>query len=824
MNRSVIFLSLLMAICCDMSCFGAPQSLALIKPAVLIDIRDTARYTNDSAGIENFLISPLDSNKILTVNTNGWAYELNLADGSWERLDHKFGTYAWGLQKGNFFIDPENKNVLWACNFHRGLILYDIAAKNYREIPAVEAFLSICFLKEAVFIGTMHGLYKFDRKSGEANLVSQIGETNVSSIEKVSDSLLLMNGKFLYNYISGNIGDTYSKDEAAAVKKSAFSFELTAFPDNTLTIKSHNIIKRFSYPYYFLKNIIIDENCVWMPCPDLKNGIVRYSYTGNSIDTIPIGYSFSQNTITPYKVVNDVSEICFYNSEAALFFNKSDHTTRTFQVDDISSIHNIYLDPDFLYANTWHSIEIFSRDYIRSVAYNIDRLILEEDGFKRYTDSLQIYKWDNDFVSYYRSYRTIQAKFGLSTNKRIKSALESFRNGAVYKTPCSTKELLELTNTYLDNIQEEDIKASIYLKLVTLSNYEGRLKESLKFDAILKQDFPGYRTAYHIQQMNEVAASYDRIKKISSSAAAPDEKLWKLGNAYYNLFLHVGPETEASTINMKFPFHYFEKLIRQYPGSRYADNAEFMILSHQEGSSHEGGDNSYNLEAIEKYRKFLKKYPGSALTPDVWYAIGRLYFECDADFADKPKYYELAKTFMLKLTSKYPKYSKIKDARNLLQEIEKYLPGVLWDLEIESDKKEYSSIDPVFIFFRLKNISGQPKTITISADKNISNFALWIERYPFDEHATTLERIILERSIGEYIKSKKDTIIGPGKYYSEKWNIKINARDDWSYAPGYFKIETEGRYKINAYSPGNRTDQPIPSNTIWITVSKKSKE
>lgn len=803
--------------CFNSNCYGSPDTSKLRRPYISIDIKDRIRFTNDSIGIENFLISPIDSNKIWTVNTNGYAYELNLVDSSWVRLDHKFGNYAMGLKKENFYKDTENKDLLWIGNFHQGLIIYDISKRHYRGFPAIQNISNFCFLKESVFIGTWHGLYKFSRKSGEVSQISQIAETNVSGIENINDTMLLINNKYLYNIFTNNVNVKFSNDEKIVLKKSTYPFELTAFPDNTLTIKSNNIAKRFSYPYYQFKNIIIDNNCVWIPGPDLIDGIIKYSYPANSIDSIPIGYRYTQ-----YNLVNDSYAIWFKNSDAILFFNKLNYTTSAIQIDNINSIQNLFVDPEFLYTNTWHSIEIFTKDYVISNSFNIDKLIYEETKFRKYIDSLNIYNCYNcnDFISYYRRYKLIQTKFNSTSNKRIKSEIDELKKGIIYRTPNSMNELFELTKTYIDTIKEEEVKASIYLKLVTLSDYEGNLKASLKFDSIIKKNFPGYRTEFYKGRMKEVADSYSIIKKISSSKISEDEKLWKLGNAYYQLFSHVGRETEASSIDMEFPFRYYKKLLKKYPNSPYAANAEFIILRYDEGSSHEGGDNSYNLEAIEKYKELLSKYLYSELTPQIYYQIGSLYSSCDADFNDKPKYYELAKTFILKLIEKYPKYKNIEDAKNLLKDIENSLSEVLWDFEIESDKKEYSPNEAILITYRLKNISEQPKSIKISADKNISNFALWIEKNPLDEHNETYEIIRLERNINEYNKSKKDTLINQGTYYTEKWDIKNNARDALRDAPGYFNIVKEGRYKIISYASEDGFEHSIPSNTIWLNIIK----
>jgi hypothetical protein len=310
------------------------------------------------------------------------------------------------------------------------------------------------------------------------------------------------------------------------------------------------------------------------------------------------------------------------------------------------------------------------------------------------------------------------------------------------------------------------------------------------------------------------------IKTIYTSKLSEDIRLWRLGKSYYDLFCHVGPETEASTINMSFPFMYLDSLLKKHPTSIYADDAEFLMLSHFEGGSHEGGDNSYNLKAIEEYKLIIKKYPTTEFVPDIYYKICILYYECESSFNDKPKYYRLALDYANKLLVEYPTYAKEKNIADLKKSIELSFTKVLWDLKIVSNKTDYQPNEPVEITFKLKNIGNQSKSIQILKDNQIPNFSLWIERYPFYKHATTYEVIQIERATENYNKAKIDTIIEVQQTYSETWSVENNARDSFRKAPGKFVLDKPGRYKIYAYGSENCFDHSIPSNIIWININE----
>ncbi len=779
------------------------------KPFISININEKAKFTNDTIGIEDFMFSPIDSNTIWTFNTNGPSYELKLTDGSWSKLDKKFGIYLYGLKKHDIHKDTVENELIWISNFHRGLIAYNIEKDTLSEFKDLHPISSICFLKKDVIIGTWNGLFKIDRVQKEVVKSESIAEINIGKIEKINENILLINNKFEYNYHTDKILKIREEDKNSYLKKVINGFTVTGYNDNSVTVSKENFKKAFNYPEYLFDNIIVDDEIIWIPFKNLKNGIIKFDYLQKQIDTIQIGYDYDN-----YKLYNESDNIWFYNDLSILCFNKKNGSTYQLQ----QKVNNLIADSKYVYVNTWKSVEIYEKLYLLQNSTDIKISLIEEDRFKVLVDSLGIYKI-NDFKEYYRSFKILNSRYFNSTNKRILQRLDGFKVSLIWQLPYDFEQICGLEGYITDSVENKEIKASYYLHAIMVSNHNGKLKESLKYDSILKKNYPDSRTEYHIKRMSEVSKSYKLIKTIHSSNLPEDLRLWKLGKSYYDLFCFVGPETEGSTMNMSYPFTYLDSLLKNYPTSNYADDAEFLMLSHIEGGSHEGGDNSYNLTAIEKYKAILKKYPTTEFTPDIYYKICGLYYYNESSFEEKPKYYKLALDYADKIVSEYPFFAKEKNVAELKKSIKQSISEVLWDLIIKSDKTDYRPDEPVEITFNLKNIDIKSKSIQLLKDNRVPNFSLWIERYPFDEHATTHEIIRLERAAENYNKEKIDTLIGMNQTYSETWNIERNARDSFRDAPGKFTLDETGRYKISAYGSENYFDHSIPSNTIWINVN-----
>ncbi|MHC1774245.1 MAG: tol-pal system YbgF family protein [Lentimicrobium sp.] len=778
------------------------------KQFISINITGKAIFSNDTIGIEDFMFSPVDSNAIWIFNTNGPSYELKLTDSSWSKLDKKFGIYSYGLKKHNIHRDTVESELIWISNFHKGLIAYNIEKDTLFEFKALQPISSICFLKNAVIIGTWSGLFKIDRVQKEVVKSESIAEISIGKIEKINENILLINNKFEYNYRTDKILKIREEDKNSYLKKVINGFTVTGYNDNSVTISKENFKKAFNYPEYLFDNIIVDDETIWIPFKNLKSGIIKFDYSRKLTDTILIGYDFHN-----YKLYDESDNIWFYNDLSILCFNKKNGSTYQLQ----QKVNNLIADSKYVYVNTWNSVEIYEKLYLLQNSTDIKISLIEEDRFKALVDSLGIYNI-NGFKGYYSSFRILNSRFCNSTNKRILQRLDGFKVSLIWQLPYDFEQLRGIERYIIDSVENKAIKASYYLHAIKVSNHNGKLKESLKFDSVLKMNYPDSRTEYHIKRMSEVSKSYKLIKTIHSSNLPEDLKLWKLGKSYYDLFRYVGPETEGSTMNMSYPFTYLESLLKNYPTSNYADDAEFLMLSHVEGT-YEGGDISYNLIVIEKYKAMLKKYPATEFAPDIYYIICGLYYYSEPSFEEKPKYYKLALDYADKIVSEYPSFAKEKNVAELKNSIKKSISEVLWNLNIKSDKTDYKPDEPVVITFNLKNIDNRSKSIQLLKDNRVPNFSLWIKRYPFDEHATSYEIIRLERATESYNKEKIDTLIGQNQTYSETWNIERNARDSFTDAPGKFTLNETGRYKINAYGSENYFDHSIPSNTIWINVN-----
>jgi hypothetical protein len=748
------------------------------------------------------------------LNSNAPTYEINLSDSSWITLNDKFGIKSKPIWAQAIFKDSEDENLIWISDQYQGLFAYNREKDTLLVFKTSQPVSVTSFLKKCIVAGTWTGIYIIDRKDFSIHESKSLAGISIKTIEKTDNDLLLINNEYEFQPENDKVIKTrsFSIDLVSVLKKNGV--KLTTYRDNTLAIETDNSKINFSVPYYLIDLIIVDKSIIWIPTPALWKGIIKYDFIENKIDSIPLGIYLNH-----FKRTDDSDLIWFYNGRTVLCFDKTNSTSKIIGFNE--SIDNLKVDKKYIYFNTYKSIEIYEKQYLLQKGIAASKISTEEEDFENYLRLNDINRMD--FKTYYKFFKGLQKRFSSAESEMVKRWINGYTEGLWGFLPNDFASLIALERYVMDSVEEDRIKALYYLNVVKLANHSGRLNASLYYDSLLIARFPESRDEYYEGQMAEVAKSKVKIDSILDLKQAVDRRLWSLGKAYYELFSYIGPVTEASAIDMKYPFTYFDTLLRQYPASEYADDAEYIILKHNEGSSHEGGDNSYNLTAIELYKAFLKKYPGTEFTPEIYYLISSLYEYCESTFAEKRTYLKLGLQYIDTIKKEYSLFAEQYKVTDLERTLRYYLDRAMWELHIKAEKQDYEIDELINITFELKNIDHKPKKIRLLKDKELSNFVLDIVWFSFDERKYNGQDCYFKASAEAYNKELADTLIGSDKSYSESLNICSNVLkiDEQR---GIFSLDRPGRYRIIAYKMDYKFDLFVPSNELWINIGNEVKK
>jgi hypothetical protein len=380
----ISILSILLSNCSNKSLTRIPPS-----PSISLTLKEQSVFSDKAVKINDFILSPLHSNRIWTFATDDWSYELDLEDNSWSRLDKYFGNHANGLTAGMVVADEFNPSLLWIINQQTGLAHYNITTSKFVEFPDIMP-TSIGFSQTHVFVGTLSGLHRIDRKEFNASKIDILAAFPVKSITRHDASTLILNHSYYYNHVANTLKGSYSdlieyqsKSVNGVVLKKAYA-SAKAGNDKTLTDNAVSVApetdKAVSDRIYIVKNndtlnsfiytkspdnIIVGGDYIWI-ADDLRTWITRYSFKDNKFSTIPVGYDFRVD-----RAANEDSLIWFYNSEGIVAFDKNNNSAKRITAAQTDRLDSIFVDDRYIIGNRLNSIVIFSKDHLLKSATDV---------------------------------------------------------------------------------------------------------------------------------------------------------------------------------------------------------------------------------------------------------------------------------------------------------------------------------------------------------------------------------------------------------------------------------------------------------------------
>lgn len=634
------------------------------------------------------------------------------------------------------------------------------------------------------FAGTPSGLYKIDSKTKYGIIVEKLAEFNVRYIIREGDNILRLNDGLRYDISNNLVSGTYKKDNIKAVRQTDKLILAQLFDETLLLIKENDTTRISNYTGESLDNVVFDKEYIWIPV-DLRKGIYRYSIGTGNLDLIKIGYDFRN-----YSVQGNDSLLLITNNEGVLEFNKNNHKAYF-----VKSGEDQQSDSDKV---------------------DVTKLILQETPFFSYVSEELTLFTGGDIRSSYEKFLEINSRFQKSPNKRIQDKLTELKASLPALLPYSFDQAKTLERFCTDTVRDNDVIAGFYLHMIKMAIYEGRLKDALYYDGLLSNKYPDSGNEAHTSIIQKVKQTDAYLSSLSKDLPE-DEYLWLTGKAYYDLFLVAGPVGKGN-INMTFPFSFLKKLKKNFPAGNYADNADYLMLSHIEGMA--SGDANLYQKVLKEYKALMLKYPTSELQPHFMERFAKMAFHYKPEDGNRIKYLEESQKYLTDLQNAYPAYFRDNNIQSLSMEVEEGLSKCRWKFSVDTRKKSLNLNEPVVLTFTMTNIDSIPKALKVSDDAGIPNFIISVQHYGL--YADYLiEELTIQPDFRYYIKSVSDTSVAPGASYSETWNIRDRARNSFSQPAGKFVFNQAGRYKITCQPINDSFSGFIKPETITITLSEK---
>ncbi|HZV70724.1 MAG TPA: hypothetical protein VFG10_14315 [Saprospiraceae bacterium] len=757
------------------------------------------------------MFSPVDANHLFVFSYKGETYDLNLETDRWINMKSKWGKYSRDLRTENLNHDPFDSKNIWIANFSQGLIAYNSSTKVFVEFPLIKPVSTIEFTTTDIWIGTWKGLYKYDRATSSIHPVDKVAEIYIRFVTPMPDGKININNEFLYDDKTNTLEKLQGQPGLYPVSVPYPEFQIRNIDNQEIVISKSDSTQLITFPYSVQDLVIYEPDAIWIPTGNSGDILLRVDRKNYIIDTFHVDWEF-------YTVHTSVDDQYFWigNSIEAMAINKLNREVSIWQLPDQSKETIDYQDSKYFYSRGNSSIMIRPKTSILAEAIPLKRLIEEEEKYRKLLDSTHVSK-DENIRSLYSNYKRIRNEFINSKNVRILKGIEEIRHSISSRVPGYWLPFDYSLIPFLDSIEEPDIRGAMALNLITTAAQKGMIETAVSIDTNYVKPITDSHEEYFQDRIRKIFEANRSLESLKSIPMNEDERLWKTANIFYNLFRYIGPETEASSIRMDYPFTYLHTLLTKYPTSPFADNAKYLMITHDEQGSHEGGNTGYNLEAIEQLKDFLKKYPDTELIPEVYLKFITLYFDYGVNYYEKEKYFLLARTYANKFYTAFPNHHLRREVEYYDEAITYELQFFGWELKITSVDSIYKLNSPILINYTLTNQSDKAKTISVykQKDKYSSFYIKLSPGYDQETNKKIVEYIIHPEQM---VDIKQDSVIKPGQEYSETKDI-TRWVDHESYGKqGYYRILSPGKYELWAFF--RLESRSVPSNKIKIEIIK----
>lgn len=335
-----------------------------------------------------------------------------------------------------------------------------------------------------------------------------------------------------------------------------------------LNIQKEKFSLYVQYGLNDIQNIIYDDTVVWVPSKGKNLEISAYSVLNGSKESVRSQYQFRHHA-----AINDANIIWFQDNFSIVFFDKVNEYF--FQTPIRSTPRNLKVDSNKVYFNSSHGFHIYSKNYLVKESINVRELNNMKIEFDRL---LKEYGEILDFRTAYKFYASNLRKYSDFNHQEMLIKIGELKRHLAYLIPRDLNEAMSLEKNYFDSITYDDVKVACYLRLMEMANHTGNLNISLRYDSVLIEDFPEFRTKHHQKGINAVLKAHQELKKIEAANLKEDKVLWLTGKVHYELVPFVGPD-HGSYYDMSYPFQYFKELVNKYPKSKFSFKAEEIMKS-----------------------------------------------------------------------------------------------------------------------------------------------------------------------------------------------------------------------------------------------------
>lgn len=196
----------------------------------------------------------------------------------------------------------------------------------------------------------------------------------------------------------------------------------------------------------------------------------------------------------------------------------------------------------------------------------------------------------------------------------------------LYKLKASKEDIPIMRNFLEGPISSNEREVALYF-LATTSYVNGDVDSAWSYYTMLTESntFGIFAQMFREEDVALMNRAYKEQRAILAHALPEDERLWLLGKLYTEVLRQSWNVNNGVFYDLSYGCRLLERVVKKYPQSKWADDAQFELIVLDEWYDEGDGDQVVNWACVEKYTAFVAKYPDSVYVPDATLEIAEHY-------------------------------------------------------------------------------------------------------------------------------------------------------------------------------------------------------
>lgn len=768
--------------------------------------------------VGKFAFPPTDKDKIWITEADR-PNEIDLKTGSVTPLSQKLG--AWcdkRILANDWASDPYDSVQIWFAQFHAGVQRWNRQTGQTTHFPEAQPATCFAFQPKVVWIGTAKGLWRYDRATQTTTAEPNFPSIWVSRLSMKQDSLFV-NGQHCF-----------------LPSESRYEERLVPWADD--------FCRRFDYSVYQHGHTLLSGegdngervNFIWTKAGHLfKFGnefVVRWSVAlknevwardawGNvkslNLTTGEMRSYGQPPTHRPEPfAANQHYVFCHANGDWVVL-NKQTGEFRVIAQGNTPSPRHMEIDDRNLYLLYNEQFKIINIEWLVSRAASSEQYAQGEAWYNDIQTECQMSNYRQFYPALAR-YDSLTAKYGNSGDDRIDRCLWSAWQYVVDNLERSRTDTIalvtkDMANGRFSRLQQRSLAAGLFRHYGREAQLKKAQRWGQRYIALLDSSEVdlGRYVERSLKAVQRAAFQFDSLDRYT---LLPDARLFAeaeilLEYCYNSLFFEGNVCYDIRLATSKW-----EQIIKKYPQSTWADNAEFQLLEHL----CYGCGGGPGPEEIRRYAAILNRHPDSELRPQIWMMLAAWHLPSDQyDFEWQEKTPSLqgakrAEQYLDSIKIAFPEQTKEERFKALQDEIGHVRERYTWKITAAPEKTEVRPGEPVRVVVSFKNNGRDSRQLS-----------LWQQGYcmlSFDP--TYLSQQGCEAVRAPFFEVEKPSVVDknvtvkPGQTHREVVEISklVNKRGQF----GRFDFSKKGTYDIHFEIYQSDWGQHSQRSSVQVTV------